>query len=131
MRDTIHGFYRHQQFRLVADPFGYLDVCRFRIKNAERNIPAIFKVPIRDRLGVLNEIRSTSDLDLVTRFEVAGPGDVPEQVEAVTVSAGKHVCYYFIRWHFKETYFSFDSTQSRELLLMRPKIELLPIMLPQ
>ncbi|KAI6190961.1 hypothetical protein M3Y97_00175400 [Aphelenchoides bicaudatus] len=89
LRDTVHGFYRHQQFRLVADPFGYLDVCRFRIKNAERNIPAIFKVPIRDRLGVLHEVRSTADLDIVTRFEVAGPGDVPEQVEAVTLSASK------------------------------------------
>lgn len=70
MADFINGFYKHDQFKLIADPFGFLDLIRFST-SSEKDKKCIYRVPIKDRLGKMHESRNLQDLDIITRFEVS------------------------------------------------------------
>lgn len=51
----------------------------------------MFKVPIQDRLGSVHETRNICDLNVVTRFEIVGPGDDPDQIELASYYTDKPV----------------------------------------
>jgi hypothetical protein len=82
--ENIHGFCKHQQFKLIADPYGFLVSTKYAYRLAKNaKIRRIFRVPIYDRLSKVHNTRKISDLDIITRFEIASPGDDQEQVELV------------------------------------------------
>ncbi|KAI6183866.1 hypothetical protein M3Y97_00534600 [Aphelenchoides bicaudatus] len=88
-----HGFYAHEFFRLIADPFGYLDLARFAVgaddlKYSKRS----FRVPIKDRLSKTNDQQTIQDLDLITRFEITSSGDDAAQNEIIENLRGKEAC---------------------------------------
>jgi hypothetical protein len=82
---TFHGFYKHKQFYYIADPYGYLESVRytFRENPADFEIPRVFTVPIRDRLGQVRDTRKVESLDIITRMEIMGPGDEENQIDTV------------------------------------------------
>jgi hypothetical protein len=87
MTDQVAGFYIHPQFKLIADPYGYLDTAGYRARTRK-----YFTLPIRDVLGSTHDSRKLSDLDMLTRFEIASPGDDANQLEILDTYRNE-VCF--------------------------------------
>jgi len=81
--DNHHGFYKHKQFNLIADPYGYLDTVFFGAEKSNCDFRTVFTVPIKDRLGKVHDSRSIKDLEIITRFEIVSPGDDQDQISKV------------------------------------------------
>jgi len=80
---TVNGFYKHENFKLIADPYGFLDVARFSDTSDEGTSRKVYTVPIKDRLGKKDDFRTLQDLSIITRFEVTSSGDNIEQLELI------------------------------------------------
>jgi hypothetical protein len=83
-----NGFYKHSYFKMIADPFGFLDITRF---DSEKK--RIYRVPIKDRLANTDGCRNLQNLDIITRFEIASSGDNPDQLDLIEEFRNKKVCF--------------------------------------
>jgi hypothetical protein len=84
MDRCVNGLYDHDFFRLIADPFGFLDLARFDDSCDKTDTKSrTFTVPIKDRLSKTNEHQTCQDMDIITRFEVTSAGDERSQIELI------------------------------------------------
>lgn len=87
LSEYSNGFYKHQFFHMVADPYGYLDVARFDLDKKK-----IYRVPVRDILASTDRLCDLQTLGIITRFEILSPGDDPDQLDLIDEFRDRKVC---------------------------------------
>ncbi|KAI6172392.1 hypothetical protein M3Y98_00968000 [Aphelenchoides besseyi] len=84
VQDNKCGFFTESNFKLIADPMGFLDMTTYLGETGELSArDRHFVVPIRDRLGGLEDERQLAKLGMVTRFEIVGIGERQSQYQVI------------------------------------------------